>query len=124
MMPRSTSTSSNLTLADKRKSILSIDGALDAMKAKDMWKGLKGVANPPDQVEAARKRGMSMFSDVRDKLIIAAEQAIVKWEDDSEVRKCRICLYVPLPRVKPSILIPVRHSHSQTENTTVEYVGV
>ena len=25
----------------------------------------------------------------------AAEQAIVKWEDDSEVRKCRICLYVP-----------------------------
>jgi hypothetical protein len=61
MMPRSTSTSSNLTLADKRKSILSIDGALDAMKAKDMWKGLKGVANPPDQVEAARKRGTSIF---------------------------------------------------------------
>jgi len=61
MMPRSTSTSSNLTLADKRKSILSIDGALDAMKAKDMWKGLKGVANPPDQVEAARKRGRSIF---------------------------------------------------------------
>ena len=60
MMPRSTSTSSNLTLADKRKSILSIDGALDAMKAKDMWKGLKGVANPPDQVEAARKRGTSL----------------------------------------------------------------
>jgi len=26
----------------------------------------------------------------------AAEQAIVKWEDDSEVRKCRVCLYVPL----------------------------
>ena len=61
MMPRSTSTSSNLTFADKRKSILSLDGALDAMKAKDMWKGLKGVANPPDQVEAARKRGKSMF---------------------------------------------------------------
>ena len=61
MMPRSTSTSSNLTLADKRKSILSIDGALDAMKAKDMWKGLKGVANPPDQVEAARKRGGSYY---------------------------------------------------------------
>lgn len=61
MMPRSTSTSSNLTLADKRKSILSIDGALDAMKAKDMWKGLKGVANPPDQVEAARKRGTSFI---------------------------------------------------------------
>ena len=60
-MPRSTSTSSNLTLADKRKSILSIDGALDAMKAKDMWKGLKGVANPPDQVEAARKRGEFTF---------------------------------------------------------------
>jgi hypothetical protein len=44
-------------MSDKRKSILSIDGALDAMKAKDMWKGLKGVANPPDQLEAARKRG-------------------------------------------------------------------
>lgn len=77
-LPRSTSSSSNLTLNDKRRSILSIDGALDAMKAKDMWYGLKGVANPPDQQEAARKR--------------AAEQAIVKWEDDSEVRKCRICL--------------------------------
>jgi hypothetical protein len=61
MMPRSTSTSSNLTLNgsgnDKRRSILTLDGALDAMKAKDMWKGLKGVANPPDQLEAARKRG-------------------------------------------------------------------
>ena len=65
MMPRSTSTSSNLTLADKRKSILSIDGALDAMKAKDMWKGLKGVANPPDQVEAARKRGESKYPAIR-----------------------------------------------------------
>jgi rabenosyn-5 len=29
--------------------------------------------------------------------MIAAEQGIVKWEDDSEVRKCRICLYVPSP---------------------------
>jgi len=93
-MPRSTSTSSNLTMADKRKSILSIDGALDAMKAKDMWKGLKGVANPPDQVEAARKRGKLIFTgrSQRAELIVAAEQAIVKWEDDSEVRKCRICL--------------------------------
>lgn len=59
-LPRSTSTSSNLTLSEKRRSILSIDGALDAMKAKDMWKGLKGVANPPDQQEAARKRGESV----------------------------------------------------------------
>ena len=58
-LPRSTSRSSNLTLNEKRRSILSIDGALDAMKAKDMWNGLKGVANPPDQQEAARKRGTS-----------------------------------------------------------------
>jgi hypothetical protein len=68
MMPRSTSTSSTFTLngtgdsKDKRRSILTLDGALDAMKAKDMWKGLKGVANPPDQLEAARKRGKSCLS--------------------------------------------------------------
>jgi len=32
------------------------------MKAKDMWKGLKGVANPPDQLEAARKRGTLFYT--------------------------------------------------------------
>jgi hypothetical protein len=53
----------------------------------------------------------------------AAEQAIVKWEDDSEVRKCRICLYVP-----SSLAVQTNnsghHSHYQTENTTVEFAGV
>jgi hypothetical protein len=40
------------------------------MKAKDMWKGLKGVANPPDQIEAARKRGESgpeLFDDAMER---------------------------------------------------------
>jgi hypothetical protein len=56
-------------MSDKRKSILSIDGALDAMKAKDMWKGLKGVANPPDQLEAARKRGKLILPPLATELI-------------------------------------------------------
>ena len=54
----------------------------------------------------------------------AAEQAIVKWEDDSEVRKCRICLYVPLSSVILVMLILGRHSHYRTENTIAEYAGV
>lgn len=68
------------------------------MKAKDMWHGLKGVAKPPDQLEAARKRGKSalLVSVICRRILVAdqftaAEQAIVKWEDDAEVRKCRIC---------------------------------
>lgn len=60
-MPRSVSSSSNLSVADKRRSLLSIDGALDALKTREMWKGIKGVANPPNQVEEARKRGESAF---------------------------------------------------------------
>ena len=95
------------------------------MKAKDMWKGLKGVANPPDQVEAARKRGTSIFMRHGEmELMKAAEQAIVKWEDDSEVRKCRICLYVPLSSVILVMLILGRHSHYPTENITAEYAVV
>ncbi|WWD00801.1 hypothetical protein V866_007737 [Kwoniella sp. B9012] len=60
---------------DCRKSLLSIDGALDALKPKDVWKGFKSGPGPGG--EEGKKR--------------AAEQAIVKWEDDSEVKKCRIC---------------------------------
>ncbi|RXK40873.1 hypothetical protein M231_01721 [Tremella mesenterica] len=73
-LPRSPSLSST---SDKRRSLLSIDGALDALKPKEMWKGFKTAAGPPTGGEEARKR--------------AAEQAIVKWEDDSQVHKCRIC---------------------------------
>ncbi|WVW78231.1 hypothetical protein I302_100184 [Kwoniella bestiolae CBS 10118] len=60
---------------DRRKSLLSIDGALDALKPRDVWKGFKSGPGPGG--EEGRKR--------------AAEQAIVKWEDDGEVKKCRIC---------------------------------
>nr|XP_018265268.1 uncharacterized protein I303_01628 [Kwoniella dejecticola CBS 10117]OBR87426.1 hypothetical protein I303_01628 [Kwoniella dejecticola CBS 10117] len=59
---------------DKRRSLLSIDGALDALKPKEVWKGFK---NSGPGGEEGKKR--------------AAEQAIVKWEDDNEVKKCRIC---------------------------------
>ncbi|WVF69598.1 hypothetical protein IAT40_004376 [Kwoniella sp. CBS 6097] len=74
----SSSTFSLSTLAnpDRRRSLLTIDGALDALKPKEVWKGLKGPSGPGG--EEGRKR--------------TAEQAIVKWEDDSEVKKCRICL--------------------------------
>ncbi|OCF45785.1 hypothetical protein I317_00273 [Kwoniella heveanensis CBS 569] len=72
----STFSLSTLSNPDRRRSLLSIDGALDALKPKEVWKGLKGPTGPGG--EEGRKR--------------AAEQAIVKWEDDSEVKKCRICL--------------------------------
>ncbi|WRT64590.1 uncharacterized protein IL334_001522 [Kwoniella shivajii] len=60
---------------DRRRSLLSIDGALDAFKPKEVWKGFKNGPGPGG--EEGKKR--------------AAEQAIVKWEDDGEVKKCRIC---------------------------------
>ncbi|OXB35048.1 hypothetical protein J007_05288 [Cryptococcus neoformans] len=73
------SSSSNFSLSslgqDRRRSLLSFEGALDAMKQKDIFKGFKAGSGPGG--DEGRKR--------------AAEQAIVKWEDDSEVRKCRIC---------------------------------
>ncbi|KAK8847582.1 hypothetical protein IAR55_005441 [Kwoniella newhampshirensis] len=71
----STFSISSLASVDKRRSLLSIDGALDALKPKEMFKGFKGPTGPGG--DEGRKR--------------AAEQAIVKWEDDSEVKKCRIC---------------------------------
>ncbi|WVQ79874.1 hypothetical protein IAT38_001974 [Cryptococcus sp. DSM 104549] len=71
----STFSISSLTSTDKRRSMLSLDGALDALKPKEMFKGFKSGGPGGDE---GRKR--------------VAEQAIVKWEDDSEVKKCRICL--------------------------------
>ncbi|WWD21672.1 hypothetical protein CI109_106158 [Kwoniella shandongensis] len=71
----STFSISSLTSADKRRSLLSIDGALDALKPREMFKGFKGPTAPGG--DEGRKR--------------SAEQAIVKWEDDAEVKKCRIC---------------------------------
>ncbi|GFZ47917.1 hypothetical protein JCM24511_05664 [Saitozyma sp. JCM 24511] len=77
-LPRSSSSSFSLSSkADRRSSLLSME-ALDSLRPREVWKGLKGVAQPPGQGEEARKR--------------AVEQTLVKWEDDSEVKKCRICL--------------------------------
>ncbi|KAK4688849.1 rabenosyn-5, partial [Tremellales sp. Uapishka_1] len=56
------------------------NSALDALKPKEVWKGLVGAATAAPGGEEGKKR--------------AAEQAIVKWEEDSEVKKCRICQYV------------------------------
>ncbi|ODO08578.1 hypothetical protein L198_00308 [Cryptococcus wingfieldii CBS 7118] len=76
-LPRSSSSSFSFASAasDKRRSIMSIDGALEALKPKDMFKGFKAGSGPGG--DEGRRR--------------AAEQTIVKWEDDSEVKKCRIC---------------------------------
>lgn len=49
--------------------------ALDSMKPGQVWKGIKKATGPGP--EEARKR--------------AAEQTIVKWEDDADVKRCRIC---------------------------------
>ncbi|KAL7419293.1 carboxypeptidase Y-deficient [Cryptotrichosporon argae] len=79
-LPRSPSSSlslSSIANTDRRRSLLSLDGALDAIKPKDVWRGIKSTAAGPVAEAEARKR--------------AAEQAIVKWEDDAEVKKCRIC---------------------------------
>ena len=57
-LPRSTSNSSFLSATgEKRRSMLSLDGAIDAMKVRDMWKGLKGATAPPNAAEDSRKRG-------------------------------------------------------------------
>ncbi|WVR04794.1 hypothetical protein IAU60_001806 [Kwoniella sp. DSM 27419] len=78
-LSRSSSSSfslSTLGSSDRRRSLLSIDGALEALKPREVWKGLKGPTSGHGG-EDGRKR--------------TAEQAIVKWEDDGEVKKCRIC---------------------------------
>lgn len=55
--------------------MLSLDGVTDSLKPKEVWRGLKAAAGPGP--EESRKR--------------AEEQRIVKWEEDAEVRRCRIC---------------------------------
>jgi hypothetical protein len=56
---------------------MSMDGALDALRPNSMWKGIKSAAAAPGAAEESRKR--------------AEEQSIVKWEDDKEAKRCRIC---------------------------------
>ncbi|WVN89306.1 uncharacterized protein L203_104528 [Cryptococcus depauperatus CBS 7841] len=74
-LSRSPSSSLSITslATDKRRSLLSFD--VDSLKPKEVFKGIKAGVGPGG--EEGRKR--------------AAEQAIVKWEDDSTVRRCRIC---------------------------------
>lgn len=57
-----------------------MDGALDALNPREVWKGLRSATAAPGSAEEHRKR--------------AEEQAIVKWEDDKEAKRCRICSYV------------------------------
>lgn len=61
ILSRSSSSSFSLSsTADKRKSLLSIDGALDALKGpRDVWKGVKTNLGPGGGPggEIARKRG-------------------------------------------------------------------
>jgi rabenosyn-5 len=73
---------------------LSIDGALDVLRPREMWKGVKGTLGPsgPAGAEEARKRGKHLYTCSGIALMReAAEHAIVKWEDDGDVKKCRIC---------------------------------
>lgn len=56
-LPRSSSSSFSLSSkADRRSSLLSME-ALDSLRPREVWKGLKGVAQPPGQGDEARKRG-------------------------------------------------------------------
>lgn len=75
---------------------------LDSLKPKEMWKGIRGVVQDPAQAEEMRKRcegPASKRNEVRPTDAFAAvEQSLVKWEDDAEVKKCRICQYVTTRR--------------------------
>lgn len=63
---------------DKRRSLLSMTMPGEGIKPKDLWRGLRSVSGVGvDQVAEEKKR--------------EAEMGIVKWEDDGEVRRCRIC---------------------------------
>lgn len=86
-LPRSSSTKSNLSLSSlssPRRSFLSMDALssqLDNIKPRDVWRGIRNVSGVGvEQVEAEKKR--------------EAEMAIVKWEEDRDVKRCRICLCV------------------------------
>ncbi|BEJ03441.1 hypothetical protein CcaverHIS641_0106160 [Cutaneotrichosporon cavernicola] len=74
-MARSGSSSFSLSSIVNARPQVNMDDVVDSLKPRQVWKGLKAAAGPGP--EEARKR--------------AEEQRIVKWEPDSEVRKCRIC---------------------------------
>ncbi|KAI5453661.1 carboxypeptidase Y-deficient [Naganishia albida] len=87
-LPRSSSTKSNLSLSSlsssrmgRSTSFLSMDALssqLDNVKPRDVWRGIRNVSGVGvEQVEAEKKR--------------EAEMGIVKWEEDKDVKRCRIC---------------------------------
>lgn len=52
--------------------------AFDNIKAKDVWRGLRSVSGVGvDAVEVEKKKDL--------------ERGIVKWEEDGDVKRCRIC---------------------------------
>lgn len=65
-------------------SFLSMDALssqLDNVKPRDVWRGIRNVSGVGvEQVEAEKKREQEM--------------GIVKWEEDKDVKRCRICQYV------------------------------
>lgn len=74
-LSRSSSIASQLT--DKSKNFLSMEG-FDKPKAKDVWRGIRSFSGVGvEQVAEEKKR--------------EAEMAIVKWEEDGDVKRCRIC---------------------------------
>ncbi|KAJ9120168.1 hypothetical protein QFC22_003067 [Naganishia vaughanmartiniae] len=74
---RSSSTRSNLSLSSPRRSFLSMDSLssqLENIKPRDVWRGIRNVSGVGvEQVEAEKKR--------------EAEMAIVKWEEDKDVKR-------------------------------------
>ncbi|KLT44172.1 hypothetical protein CC85DRAFT_283693 [Cutaneotrichosporon oleaginosum] len=74
-LARSGSSSFSLSSIVNARPQVHMDDVVDSLKPRQVWKGLKAAAGPGP--EEARKR--------------AEEQRIVKWEPDSEVRKCRVC---------------------------------
>lgn len=58
-----------------------LSSQLDNVKPRDVWRGIRNVSGVGvEQVEAEKKR--------------EAEMGIVKWEEDKDVKRCRICQYV------------------------------
>jgi hypothetical protein len=79
--PQPTTSGSGLSrsssFASKSRSLLSLSMPSD-ITPKDVWRGLRSVSGVGvDQVAEEKKR--------------EAEMGIVKWEDDGEVKRCRIC---------------------------------
>lgn len=89
-LSRSSSSSFSLSsTADKRKSLLSIDGALDALKGpRDVWKGVKTNLGPGGGPggEIARKRGK--FNSIR--RLIADDQPLNKRSSSGRTMEMRV----------------------------------